>query len=143
MDKERAVRFLGEGYTCAEAVLMAVSQEYDIEIEHSHMAMCLGGGMGLMGEVCGAVSGGALAIGLIKGPAENQQHFQEIMSLVQDFRGRLEVEMKTISCRVLTGMDLTTPGGLEELMKSGNGETVCVPAVDTAYRLVMEVLKEA
>jgi hypothetical protein len=61
---------------------------------------------------------------------------------VQDFRSRFEIEMKTISCRVLTGIDLTAPGGFEELMTSGKGETVCAPTVDTAYRLVMEVLAE-
>ena len=141
-DANRATRFLGAGYTCSESVLLAVSQEYDIELEHSHLAMCFGGGMGFMGEVCGAVSGGIMAVGLVLGPAENQQEFQKTMLPVQEFRRRFEAEMKTINCRELTGMDLAAPGGFEDFMKSDVPERVCAPAVDTAYRLVMEVLEE-
>ena len=142
MDTNRATRILGEGYTCAESVLRAVSEEYEIDIEHPHIAMGFGGGMGFMGEVCGAVSGAVMAIGIVKGPVENQQEFQEIMPLVQDFRHRFETEMETISCRELTGMDLSKPGGFEEFMQSEVPEKVCTRAVDTAYRLVMDVLKE-
>ena len=123
-------------------MLLAVCREYDIEIEHPYIAMCFGGGMGFMGEVCGAVSGGVMAIGFIKGPAGNPQEFQKTMLPVQEFRRRFEEEMKTINCRELTGMDLTAPGGFESFMKSEVPEKVCAPAVATAYRLVMEVLEE-
>lgn len=119
-----------------------MSQEYDIEIDHPHIAMCLGGGMGFMGEVCGAVSGAVMAIGLVKGPAENQQQFQQTMPLAQELRRRFDAEMKTIYCRELTGMDLAAPGGFEAFMKSDIPEKVCAPAVNTAYRLAMAVLAE-
>lgn len=141
MDTNRASALLSEGYTCAESVLMAVSQEYDIEIDRPDIAMGFGGGMGFMGEVCGAVSGAIMAISLVKGPAENQLQFQKTMPLIQELRRRFEAEMNSINCRDLTGMDLTKPGGLEELIQSGTSDKVCVPAVDTAYRIVMDVLK--
>ncbi len=38
---------------------------------------------------------------------------------------------------------LTTPEGIEQLMSSDVPQTVCFPAVATAYRLVMDLLKEA
>ena len=88
MDQNRATEIMAQGYTCAESVLMAVSQEYGMEIEDPHVAMGFGGGMGLMGEVCGAVSGAVMAISLVKGPAGNEQEFQDIMSLVRDLRSR-------------------------------------------------------
>ena len=84
MDSNRASKFMEEGYTCAESVLLAVSQEFEIEYEiPTHMAMCFGGGIGLTGVVCGAVSGAVMAIGLIKGPAANMQEFFQIMPLAQ------------------------------------------------------------
>ena len=113
-----------------------------MEIEDPHIAMCFGGGMGLTGEVCGAVSGAVMAISLVKGPAGNEQEFLDIMSLARDLRSRFETEMGTINCRDLTGVDLAAPGGFESYIESGKSEEVCVPAVDAAYRAVMDVLKK-
>ena len=144
MDPNRATRFLEEGYTCAESVLMAVSQEFEIENEISpHMAMCFGGGIGLTGAVCGAVSGAVMAIGLINGPAANVQEFQRTMPLAQELRRRFEEKMKTMNCRELTGVDLTKPENFEQYMNSDTPQKVCAPAVDTAYRIAMEILNEA
>ena len=50
--------------------------------------------------------------------------------------------METISCRELTGADLTTEEGIEQFMGSDIPQTVCFPAVATAYRIVVELLKE-
>ena len=142
MDPNRATRFMGEGYTCAESVLMAVSQEFEIENEITHhMAMCFGGGIGLTGAVCGAVSGAVMAIGLIKGPAANIQEFQQIMPIAQELRSRFEKEMKTMNCRELTGVDLAIPENFEQYMNSNTPQKVCAPAVEAAYRIVMELLE--
>jgi hypothetical protein len=50
--------------------------------------------------------------------------------------------MGTISCRELTGVDLTTEEGLQQFMSSDTPQTVCFPAVGAAYRLVVDLLKE-
>ena len=144
MSENRASRFMEEGYTCAESVLLAVKQEFEIEGEvPTHMAMCFGGGIGLTGAVCGAVSGAVMAIGLIKGPAANMQEFFQIMPLVQELRRRFEKEMTTMNCRELTGFDLTTPEKFQEYMNTDTNEKVCIPAVDTAYRIALDILNES
>jgi len=121
-----------------------VSQEFKIENEIiPHIAMCFGGGIGFTGAVCGAVSGAVMAIGLIKGPAANFTELQQTMPLVQDLRRRFEEEMKTMNCRELTGFDLTKPDNFEKYMKTDIPANVCAPAVDTAYRLAMELLNAA
>jgi len=50
--------------------------------------------------------------------------------------------METISCRELTGADLSSEEGLNQYMSSDTPQTVCFPAVGTAYRLVVDLLKE-
>ena len=123
---------------------MAVSQEFEVENEITpRMAMCFGGGIGLTGAVCGAVSGAVMAIGLLKGPAGNAGEFQQVMSIAQAFRSRFEKEMKTMNCRELTGVDLAIPENFEQYMNSGTPQNVCIPAVETAYRIVMDLLKDA
>lgn len=118
-------------------------QEYEIENDViPHIAMCFGGGMGLTGATCGAFSGAVMALGLVNGPAGNPEEFVQAMLPVQELRCRFEEKMGTISCRELIMVDLTQPGVFEEYINSDVPEKICVPAVDTAYKLVMEILAE-
>ncbi len=60
-----AVNFFEQGYNCAQAVFMAYSDLYGIEAETAaKLATSFGGGMGRLREVCGAVSGMFLVLGM-------------------------------------------------------------------------------
>ncbi len=120
-------------------------QEYKIEIENDvirRIAFGFAGGIGNTGAVCGAVVGAVMAIGLIRGRADTLEEGLRELAVAREFRRRFEAEMETISCRELTGVDLTTEEGLEQFMSSDTPQTVCIPAVSVAYRLVVDLLKE-
>ena len=120
-------------------------QEFDIEIENDvirRVAFGFAGGIGNTGAVCGAVCGAVMAIGLKRGRADTMEEGLRELAVVREFRRRFEAEMETISCRELTGADLTTEEGLEQFMSSDTPQTVCFPAVSVAYRLVVNLLKE-
>ncbi len=120
-------------------------QEFEIEIENKiipQIASCFAGGIGNTGAVCGAVVGAVMAIGLKQGRGDTMEEALRKLSVAREFRRRFEAEMKTINCRELTGLDLSTPEGVEKLMGSDIPQTVCFPAVAAAYRLVVELLKE-
>ena len=121
-------------------------QEYKIEIENDvlrRIAFGFAGGLGNTGAVCGAVVGAVMAIGLKRGRADTLEAGLRELAVAREFRRRLEAEMETISCREMTGADLTTEEGLEQFMSSDTPQTVCFPAVSAAYRLVVELLEEA
>ena len=60
-----AATFFEQGYNCSQAVFMAYSDMYGIEPEMAaKLATSFGGGMGRLREVCGAVSGMSLVLGL-------------------------------------------------------------------------------
>jgi len=60
-----ATTFFEQGYNCSQAVFMAYSDMYGIEPEMAaKLATSFGGGMGRLREVCGAVSGMFLVLGL-------------------------------------------------------------------------------
>jgi len=62
---KQAVTFFEEGYNCSQSVFMAYSDIYGIEKEMAaKLATSFGGGMGRLREVCGAVSGMFLVLGL-------------------------------------------------------------------------------
>ena len=119
-------------------------REFEIGIEiKPEIAYCFAGGIGNTGSVCGAVAGAVMAIGLKKGRADTMEEGLRTLAVAQEFRRRFEAEMETISCRELTGVDLTTEDGLKQLMTSDIPMTACFPAVATAHRLAVELLKES
>ena len=121
--------------------MLAVCQELRIESRLvPRIATAFGGGIGRTGAVCGAVVGATMAIGLRHGREEASQAHDQAYALAQEFRRRFEEEMGTISCRELTGVDLSTPEGLETFRSSGVPERVCRRARAVAFRAVMKLL---
>jgi C_GCAxxG_C_C family probable redox protein len=77
------------GYNCAQAVLQAVTGRSDPEL--LTMAEAFGGGIGESGCLCGAVTGGVMALALSGQPGRGGE-------LVAAFRA----EFRTTCCRGLT-----------------------------------------
>jgi len=122
-----------------------VCQEFEIETENDiipRIAFGFAGGIGNTGAVCGAVAGAVMAIGLKLGRADTMDEGLRRLAAAQEFRRRFEAEMGDITCRGLTGADLSTEAGREQYMSSDIPLTVCFPAVGVAYRLVVDLLKE-
>ena len=146
MEMNRATEIMAQGHVCSESVLLAVCQEFGMEVDDKiipRIASLFGGGIGNSGSVCGAVTGAIMAMGLLKERGETMEEMLETLTSAQEFRRRFEAEMQTINCRELTGLDLTTEEGMEELINSDIPQTVCFPAVAAAYRLVVEMHKES
>jgi len=121
-----------------------VCQELGIESPAvPRVATPFGGGVGGMGSVCGAVVGAVMAIGLKRGREEPDQPRVQAYAPAQQFYRRFQQEMGSAICRELTGIDLTTPDGMKQLVSSGVAQRVCLPAASTAYRLALALLAEA
>ena len=93
--------FLG-GYNCAQAVAVAFCDVTGLEEKlASRMASSFGGGMGRMREVCGAVSGMLMVLGLLYGydtPGDDgakKVQYHDIQALAEKFRQ----EVGSIICR--------------------------------------------
>ncbi len=145
METNRATEHMMNGLVCSESVLLATCQEFDLEVDENvipKIAYAFAGGIGNTGSVCGAVVGAVMAIGLIKDRGESMEGMMGVIGLAEEFRKRFEAEMDTISCRELTGIDLTQEEARNELMNSDIPQTVCFPAVAAAHRLVVDLLKE-
>ena len=145
METNRATQNMAQGHVCSESVLLAACQEFEIEIDGKiipRIASLFAGGIGNTGAVCGAVAGAVMAIGLMKERGDTMEEALRTLGLAAEFRRRFEAEMGTINCRELTGADLTTREGIKQLMASNIPQTVCFPAVATAYRLLVDLLEE-
>ncbi len=123
-------------------------QEFEIAVENEiipRIAFGFAGGVGNTGAVCGAVAGAVMALGLKRGRTDTMEEGLRELAVAREFRRRFEAEMETINCRELTGVDMSdmnTEEEIEQFMSSDIPQTVCFPAVDAAYRLVVDLLKE-
>lgn len=120
--------FAGEGTTsinCAQAVLRYWMLVHGHDTDLSGIAAQFGGGIARMGEVCGAVAGAALALGLRDHLAECEglsvdrtDTRAELQALMRAFAA----ELGSLRCGELTGVDLSTPDGHDLFDKSGGNE---------------------
>lgn len=145
METNRATEHMSNGLVCAESVLLATCEEFGVDVDKKvvpKIAYAFAGGIGNTGDVCGAVAGAVMAIGLIRERGKSMEEMMRVLEAAAEFRRRFESEMGTIRCRELTGLDLTDPEDLERVMSSDIPQTVCFPAVAAAHRLVVDLLKE-
>ncbi|KIR01988.1 hypothetical protein P261_00802 [Lachnospiraceae bacterium TWA4] len=132
-----------KGYDCSQVVLRSVATELGItEDEANKMAACFGGGM-QMGEICGAVIGAMIAIGLKYGHSdlENLAKEKEIMSKKsQEFREKFLSQYDSVICRKLLGYDLTKLEEAKEAIDSGRMMDFCPKLVEESIKILKEVL---
>ena len=85
---EGAVLCFEEGFSCSQALLSTYGPELGLDREIAlKVATALGGGMGRMGETCGAVTGAFMVIGLKYGTTrgEDEDAAEKACSLVREF----------------------------------------------------------
>jgi C_GCAxxG_C_C family probable redox protein len=105
----KSIEYFDSGFNCAESVLLAsVGKQKNVP----RVATAFGGGMGRMGEVCGALTGALMAVGIKKGRDEPEtEKRDEVYRLVQTLFMDFHQKFGSILCRELTGCDLRTEEG--------------------------------
>jgi C_GCAxxG_C_C family probable redox protein len=140
---EVAVATFAEGYNCAQSVLSACGQPLGLARETAmQAALALGGGMGRSGNVCGAVSGALIAIGC-SFPArdvKDKATKDAAASLAREFLARFRAGHGALTCRELTGFDLSDAAGHDAAVAAGVFKNLCPKLVGGAARLVTELL---
>ncbi len=106
----------------------------------------LGAGMGLRGFTCGAVTGAAVACGMVISRRldstrdDRRALREETYRRVQDLTRRFEAEFGTVECRSLTDCDLLTPEGQAKFVATNANDRVCRPAVRCAVQAAISAL---
>lgn len=110
---KKAMDLFKEGYNCSQAVFLAFEDKYDIDrMTALKLSSSLGGGMGRLREVCGAVSGMFLVAGVLYGYDDpndydkKAEHYARIQQLAKEF----EIMNGSIICRKLLGLDIEKEG---------------------------------
>ncbi|EJO5346551.1 C-GCAxxG-C-C family protein [Clostridium botulinum] len=94
----RVLEIHKEGFNCAESIIKALNEEKNLNIPVS-VASPFGGGM-TVGSTCGAITGGLMALGAIKGREECKSKNQS-MAFAKQVMLKVKDRYNTFDCREL------------------------------------------
>jgi len=131
-------------WNCAQSVLGVFCADLGLDrVAAMKLASGFGAGMGRKQEVCGAISGAVMVIGLKCGQAreDDKEAKEAAYRLSREVMDRFQAEFGSCRCReLLSGVDLATDAGHQRYKAEGWSEKVCRPCVRFAVRVLEEIL---
>lgn len=136
--KQEAIQLFEEGFNCSQAVLAAFSENLNLDQEMALKIATGFGGGARNGELCGAVSGALMVLGLknghsVKGDTLGKQNaYKE----AKEFTDRFREQQGSIVCKELLGYDLSKPDEYQFLVEQGKFKTDCPKFISCAIELL-------
>lgn len=141
---EQAVTFFQRGFSCSQAVCAAFAPEFELDAETAlKISGAFGGGCGRQGELCGAVAGAMIVLGLKHGRIRAEDIttrdacYAAVQSLWREFRAR---NGGRIDCRGLLGCELGTPEGAARAKQLDFHNKVCPKFIRDAAEILDQLL---
>jgi len=129
---------------CAQSSFRVFATAYGLdEVMALRISQGFGGGMGHTGNVCGAVTGAYMALGLANPASKDnpRQSVEKTYALVSEFDRRFKKLHGTVNCTELLGYDLSKPEKVLEAREKGLFGTVCPQLVADAVKIAEDLLK--
>ncbi len=139
---QKAKEYFSTGYNCAQAVLRAVMEEKNLYFDQAPIvAAGFGGGISRRGEMCGALTGAIMAIGMLTYQTEKDvsKHKGLTYKMVGEFLEKFNEVHETPICNELLGIDITDPEARSKANEEGLFSTICPKFVETATKIVLEL----
>ncbi len=139
---QRSGELFQSGLYCAESVLLAIAESKGIQSDLiPKIATGFCGGVSRTCGMCGAVSGGIMAISLSKGRSSAEESALLAYRAVQRLLEVFEAQFGSINCRELTGCDLGTDEG-QNYFKANNLREKCRQLTEAATGLALQLIEE-
>ena len=137
-----AIQKFASGCNCAQSVLSSFGNDLNLNENTALKIACgFGAGMGRMQEVCGAVSGGIMVIGMKYGQAraDDREAKEKTYAMTRELMERFERKHGSCRCKaLLKGCELLTEDGQKEFKDNGLHDKVCKECVKS----VVEILEK-
>ena len=140
--KEKAIYYFSQQLHCSQSVLAAFADECGITEEKAlKLGSCFGGGM-RKGEVCGAVTGALMALGLLYGQnavddKEGRLSSDKVNDLMMD---RFKEKCGSYICNDLLGCDIISEEGHQYCLDNKLFTEFCPKMVAAAVEVVEEII---
>ena len=131
---KKASEYYTNGHYCSQAVLGAFCEEYGFDKETAFKISCGLNSGARCAEICGAVTGAILVIGLKYGSSK------EICNLkTEEFIRHFKENNESVVCCDLLGCDISTPEGKEYALSKNLFTTQCLELVEKAAQLLVDL----
>jgi len=134
-----------DGFNCAQAVFTTYGEDRGVDGETARkIAGPFGGGMARLGEVCGAVTGAFMAIGLEHGmiDAEDGGARDRCYESINRFAARFREKHGSIICRELIECDISDVNERLKAAERGVFGELCPRLVEDAGQILEEILND-
>jgi C_GCAxxG_C_C family probable redox protein len=138
---QKSEEYFNSGYYCAESVLLAISEQQRISSDLiPRIATGFCSGMARTAGMCGAVSGGIMAINLVSGRnvpnGAVDQNYRQVRQFIHAFKDAFG----SLQCPELIGCDLDADEG-QIYFTEHNLKEKCILLAREATRLVLEAIE--
>ncbi len=139
---QRSGELFESGFCCSESVLQALAESCGIQSDLiPRIATGLCAGISRTGGICGAVSGGVLAISLVTGRSSPSDPREDNLRLVRAFLQECEAKFGSTNCERLMGCRLDTAEG-QRFFQEHNLRGKCASFTCEATRIAARLLEE-
>jgi C_GCAxxG_C_C family probable redox protein len=142
---EQAIEYFNTGHNCSQSIFCSFSPLFGLDYGMAFkIASAFGGGMGRVGNTCGAVTGALMTIGLYNRNSnpEDKENKEKTYELARLFIGKFKEMHSSVICRELIGCDISTPEGQEEASKKNVFERVCFNLVKSSALILTDIINK-
>jgi len=140
---EDALVTFNKGITCSAAVFSAFAEELGLDEKTARKIGCgFGAGISRTGNICGAVSGAIMVIGLKYGKEEpgDDTATEETRALTRQFMQEFAKKNGSVNCTDLLGYNLKNQDEYNAAAKANLFRTKCVEYVKDAADILERIL---
>ena len=140
---EKSANYFKNGFNCSQAVLATFASDFGLSEEMALKVATQFGGGARKGEMCGAVSGALMVLGLKYGhyhynaPEEKGNAYK----IAEDFMNRFIKKKGTVVCRELLGYDVSKPEDMVKIKEMDLFHSTCPEMIRCATEIVEEMLQ--
>ena len=140
--EEKAMKIFWDKFNCSQAVLGAFAEELGMSEEQAmKVALCFSAGA-RKGEVCGAVSGAIMVLGLKYGQIGDDEAESKAIAYEKttEFMERFKSENGSYICKDILGCDISTDEGRAYAMENNSFKDICPRMVKSAVYILESMI---
>lgn len=143
-EAKKAQKEFNAGLNCSQSIIAQYAEHYQLDVATAcKLATGFGGGMGRMGNTCGALTGAYLVLGLEYGSDSAQQKDKKDQTYdkIQTFTDEFKQRNGACNCRELLGCDISTAEGYQQAKDQGLTKSRCPGFVQDAVEILDDMIK--
>jgi C_GCAxxG_C_C family probable redox protein len=146
--KEARSYFLTEDniYGCAETTFMALKEAYGLpDPGDSAAAMALKGGVAYGGNICGVISGAAMAVGMLAQERipDHKLAKRAARRILMQYMDEFQRDYQSVNCIDLIKLDIRDEDQHRQFIEGGVWRTTCMDQIEFAVRKLAPLYDQA